>query len=628
MRTLKIKEVFHSIKNGANIKQDKSSGGIPITRIETIVDCKFDFERLGYSGIHDDSFSGYYLKEGDILMSHINSVSHLGKVAIFENRHVKVIHGMNLLCLKANRKIIFPKYAYYFFRTPIFINSIKKITKKSVNQASINISNLENVNISVPKNLEDQIKIATVLSKVESLIQQRQTSIHLLDEFVNSTFFKMFGNPIINEKKFKTILLGEIVEDFKYGTNTISGEKSAKRNFPILRIPNIIDGTINYNGLKFSEINEIEKEKIKVKKGDILFVRTNGNPAHIARCAVFNDDFECGYASYLIRARLKPKSIVSPNFVKDTLSFPSFRKLLLSKSTTTAGNYNINTDSLKSLLIFVPPIKLQNKYAQIVKRVDILKEQYKSSSIELENLFGSFSQKAFKGELDLSALVLEQEVIQIQEQENNINTVLNPQMLAFIKKTSELQNTFALLPKIPALPNGLDKISKQIEQINKLIKPFEKIPRIPQEVVNAIETYENIKSISLKLQEQKKTKDDKIKWGGVSTEEIANWIKEEFNGYYFNRDMIFRLLLEEHVTFPLYYSSEELKTNPRLDEADDLKSFIFSAINNENPFIKIEQVFYNGEKENFKLKITKEDNRYYKSLDVKEKSGIYFKIIE
>lgn len=55
--------------------------------------------------------------------------------------------------------------------------------------------------------------------------------------------------------------------------------------------------------------------------------------------------------------------------------------------------------------------------------------------------------------------------------------------------------------------------------------------------------------------------------------------------------MIYRFLLEEHVTFPNYYSSEELKINPKLSEADDLKSFIFSALNNENQFIKLEQFF-------------------------------------
>ena len=76
MRKVKIKDVFHSIRNGANIKQDKSSGGIPITRIETIYENEISLERLGYAGIEDESYQDFYLQEGDILMSHINSVSH------------------------------------------------------------------------------------------------------------------------------------------------------------------------------------------------------------------------------------------------------------------------------------------------------------------------------------------------------------------------------------------------------------------------------------------------------------------------------------------------------------------------------------------------------------------------
>jgi type I restriction enzyme, S subunit len=60
---------------------------------------------LGYASVEGDEFSNFYLQDGDILMSHINSVSHLGKVAIYKNRKEKIIHGMNLLCLKANPEI-------------------------------------------------------------------------------------------------------------------------------------------------------------------------------------------------------------------------------------------------------------------------------------------------------------------------------------------------------------------------------------------------------------------------------------------------------------------------------------------------------------------------------------------
>jgi len=145
-------------------------------------------------------------------MSHINSVSHLGKVALVNEIETKVIHGMNLLCLKADEKKINPKYSFYFFKSPLFRTKIKKITKKSVNQASFNISNLKDIEIPVPP-LPDQLHIANILSKAENLIAQRKESIRLPDEFLKSTFLEMFGNVIRNEKGFEKIKFGKVAKN-------------------------------------------------------------------------------------------------------------------------------------------------------------------------------------------------------------------------------------------------------------------------------------------------------------------------------------------------------------------------------------------------------------------------------
>ena len=180
MREYPIGEVFYLIRNGASIQQSKIQEGVPVTRIESIVENQFDLNRLGYAGILNDDFSNYYLEEGDILMSHINSVSHLGKVALITNTEFPIIHGMNLLCLKASKELVNPQYAWFFFKTNIFRNRIKTITKNSVNQASFNISGLKNIKIPLPP-IADQIRIAEILSQAEALIAQRKESIGLLD---------------------------------------------------------------------------------------------------------------------------------------------------------------------------------------------------------------------------------------------------------------------------------------------------------------------------------------------------------------------------------------------------------------------------------------------------------------
>ncbi|HIY11223.1 MAG TPA: restriction endonuclease subunit S, partial [Candidatus Anaerofilum excrementigallinarum] len=111
----KLGDVFTLIRNGASIKQTEGAGGFPITRIETIANRKVDHKKFGYADIVDiTKYESYVLQDGDILMSHINSEKHLGKVALYKKQvNEQIIHGMNLLVLRANPKILLSDYAAY-----------------------------------------------------------------------------------------------------------------------------------------------------------------------------------------------------------------------------------------------------------------------------------------------------------------------------------------------------------------------------------------------------------------------------------------------------------------------------------------------------------------------------------
>ena len=90
--------------------------------------------------------------------------------------------------------------------------------------------------------------------------------------------------------------------------------------------------------------------------------------------------------------------------------------------------------------------------------------------------------------------------------------------------------------------------------------------------------------------------------------------------------MLIRFLMEERITFPNYYSSEELKKYPQTNDADDLKTFVFSALSGENPFLKLEQVFYDAEADNINLNLRDDDYEFLKDKSLKDRSGIYLRI--
>ena len=153
--------LFCSIRNGANIKQGVKSGGFPITRIETIAEGYVDRSKMGYAGIEDNSYSGYYLQNYDILMSHINSMKHIGKTAIYrQSIGETVIHGMNLLCLRLKEGVANPMYVLYLLQSDDIRTEIRLISKQAVNQASFTVSDLKTIEITLPSmSVQNQFEV-------------------------------------------------------------------------------------------------------------------------------------------------------------------------------------------------------------------------------------------------------------------------------------------------------------------------------------------------------------------------------------------------------------------------------------------------------------------------------------
>ena len=165
----KINDVTEFIKNGAQIKQFKGASGIPITRIETISNSELDMARMGYANITNGAeYKDYYIKDGDILMSHINSRAHIGKCALCNVGENQIIHGMNLLRIRCSKQIL-PEYMVHYFRSTTFYNLIEPHIKNAVNQASINITNLQKILIPIPPYIE-QKRVALMVDKLFSTI--------------------------------------------------------------------------------------------------------------------------------------------------------------------------------------------------------------------------------------------------------------------------------------------------------------------------------------------------------------------------------------------------------------------------------------------------------------------------
>ena len=351
---------------------------IPIIRIR---DVNSGEASTYYSGEYDEK---YIVNKGDLL------ISMDGSFVVKKWNSKKALLNQRVCRIKSISDKITDEYLYR-----ILPRELKAIEDKTpfVTVKHLSTKSIENIEIKLPS-LEKQKKISEVLDKAQSLIDKKREQIELLDELVKSRFVEMFGDPINNPKSFEILTIGDLTTDVKYGTSKSSSDGG---KYPYLRMNNITyDGKLDLNDLKYIDIDDNELEKYIVKKGDVLFNRTNSIEL-IGKTCVFELDEPMIIAGYIIRVRLKNN--ILPIYLSTFLNSSYGKTLLRGMAKGAVNQANINAQELKSIKVHVPPIELQNEFAEFVTKVDSIRSKMETSLSELEDNFNSLMQKAFKGEL-------------------------------------------------------------------------------------------------------------------------------------------------------------------------------------------------------------------------------------
>ncbi|MDO8777642.1 MAG: restriction endonuclease subunit S [Burkholderiaceae bacterium] len=340
-----------------------------------------------YRGAYDEK---YLINEGEILIGmdgEFNRARWQSAPALLNQRVCKI---------SSNSPRLADEYLFHFL--PAALKSIEDATS-FVTVKHLSAKQIREIEIPLPP-VEEQRRIAAILDQAETLRTQRRQALAQLDSLTQSLLLDMFGDALASTNR---IPMGELVDEFRYGTS----EKSGASGFPALRIPNVASGTLDLTELKTVTVETAEFNRLQLLSGDILFVRTNGNPDYVGRCAVFepalvaNSGFEPNefiYASYLIRARLKGRDLL-PLVLQHYLSEGEGRRALRARCKTSAGQYNINTEGLGAIPVPLFPTAFQQTFATRIKAIEALKAIHRTALAELDALFASLQQRAFAGEL-------------------------------------------------------------------------------------------------------------------------------------------------------------------------------------------------------------------------------------
>ena len=262
---------------------------------------------------------------------------------------------------------LLPEYVYYL----LLAHDWNEGTNKAVMGKTLNKATLSKVKVAVHP-YKEQAKIVEILNKASELLTARQQQLQKLDELVKARFVEMFGDPVQNPLKWVTKSLLEMGY-CKNGVNFHSGDSGIEIHclgVGDFKDYSVVDGT---DYLPTISLSEEPPEESMLQDGDIVFVRSNGNKALVGRClVVYPHNTPTTYSGFCIRYRLTSDE-VNTSYLLRVLKADSMRKKMIGHG---ANIQNLNQKTLATLNIPIPPMELQEQFAEFVNQTDKSKLLY------------------------------------------------------------------------------------------------------------------------------------------------------------------------------------------------------------------------------------------------------------
>ncbi|MEM6431870.1 MAG: restriction endonuclease subunit S, partial [Deinococcota bacterium] len=212
-------------------------------------------------------------------------------------------------------------------------------------------------------------------------------------------FLDMFGDPVTNPKGWKIGAIRDLAESVNYGTSSKAG---ATGQYPILRMGNITyEGFWDFSDLKYIDLSEKDQTKYLAYKNDVLFNRTNSKEL-VGKTAVYRKSEPMAFAGYLVR--LITNARANPEYLSAYMNTKYMKQVLEQKCKSIVGMANINAQEFQNFSVLIPPIEIQNDYAEFVDAVLQKKPTFNQNLTKMTKLFNSLQQRAFRGELTSSSL--------------------------------------------------------------------------------------------------------------------------------------------------------------------------------------------------------------------------------
>ena len=328
------------------------------------------------------------VSSGDLILARMQGTV---KVKLINNEDENIIVSTGFLVLRPKSDTD-KNYLFHLLKSSNFQNDKDKLCTGAT-QKAINNSNFEKLEIPLP-NLATQQRIAAILDQAEAIIQNNRAIVQKYDALTQSLFLDMFGDPVKNEKGWEK----EELKNFgKISTGNTPSRADLKNydNHYIewIKTDNIIENQFHISkAQEYLSFEGAKKGRI-VKENSLLVTCIAGSLQSIGRAGISNrkiafnqqinaiepnDNVNISFLYFLVKNSRK--------YIQDHAS--SGMKRMLSKG------------EFEKIKMILPPITLQNQFAERVAMIEAQKQQAQLELAKSEELFQSLLQRAFKGELN------------------------------------------------------------------------------------------------------------------------------------------------------------------------------------------------------------------------------------
>ena len=248
--------------------------------------------------------------------------------------------------------------------------------------------------VSINPDIKVQKDIVRTLDILACIIKHRQSQLAKLDELVKCRFVELFGDPILNEKKWITKPVKELTTKVGSGATPKGGDSSYKDSgISLIRSLNV-----HNNIFKTKELAHIDNEQanqlsnVTIQSGDVLL---NITGASVARCCIVPDDILPARVNQHV-CIIRCNDMLNPLFLERLLTSDNYQTYLWNVAEGGGGTRQALTkQQIENVSIITPPITLQATFATFVSRIDKLRFVIQQSLDEAQKLFDSLMQKYF-----------------------------------------------------------------------------------------------------------------------------------------------------------------------------------------------------------------------------------------